>query len=601
MSSSILLSPLDLGLSRITWSPTTTTVLVGILSFLLWRLYLALLPKPLPGIPYNHASARSILGDIPGYLKASRKTREPITWILQQASATNSPISQLFLEPFGGKPFVAITDFREAQDILMRRGKEFDRSDILSNTLGVPLPHHHIVRKTDAGWRAQRRLLQDLMLPTFLHNVAAPNVYQSVDNLVKLWQVKAKIASGRPFDADRDIYYAALDSVLEFSFGPSFAPRATKPQLDATLNLSQEEAQKLQGTGSDVNTPVNFIDAPLDETVHAILAAGEVIEPLTASPFPRLTLLFKKLFDKDFVKIWTAKDRFLKEQVEIAVDRLHKHGEGNDESWVKSAVDHVMQRERIFAAKEGRQPVYWTPIIRDEIFGFIVAGHDTSSTTMLWGLKLLADNPHAQTSLRQALQAGYATALAENRNPTVHEITHTPIPYLDAAVEEILRCSPTALGVMRDAMVDTTILGCPIPKGTHVFVFSTGPSYNQPARPVDEKLRTPSSQAAARERGVKQWDPRDMHEFKPERWLVKAESGDVAFDSTAGPSMPFSLGTRACYGRRLGVLEVRMMVALLVWNFEFLKCPEELSDYAAIDGNTHKPQRAFVRLRALRE
>jgi len=28
------------------------------------------------------------------------------------------------------------------------------------------------------------------------------------------------------------------------------------------------------------------------------------------------------------------------------------------------------------------------------------------------------------------------------------------------------------MGVMRDAMVDTVILGYPIPKGTHVFIFN---------------------------------------------------------------------------------------------------------------------------------
>ena len=92
-----------------------------------------------------------------------------------------------------------------------------------------------------------------------------------------------------------------------------------------------------------------------------------------------------------------------------------------------------------------------------------------------------------------------------------------------------------------------------------------------------------------------------MHTFHPERWLVQGdgsagEKDGLVFDSTAGPTMPFSLGVRTCYGRRLGYLEMCIMVALLVFNFELLPCPEGLSDYAAIDENTHKPQRAFVTL-----
>ena len=223
---------------------------------------------------------------------------------------------------------------------------------------------------------------------------------------------------------------------------------------------------------------------------------------------------------------------------------------------------------------------------------------------MLWGLKLLADNQDAQTTLRKALQAGYSAAVAESRSPTAEEITNTKIPYLDAAIEEILRCGPTAMGVMRDAMVDTTILGHPIPKGTHVFIFNQGASFREPALAVDEKDRSASCQAAAKERGVRQWNSDDMHAFHPERWLVRGdgsagEKDGLVFDSQAGPTMPWSLGVRACYGRRLGYLEMRIMVALLVFNFELLPCPEELSDYAAIDGNTHKPQRAFVRLRTV--
>jgi cytochrome P450 len=65
-----------------------------------------------------------------------------------------------------------------------------------------------------------------------------------------------------------------------------------------------------------------------------------------------------------------------------------------------------------------------------------------------------------------------------------------------------------------------------------------------------------------------------MHTFYPERWLVQgdgsaSEKDGLVFDSTAGPTMPFSLGVRTCYGRRLGYLEMCIMVALLVFNFSY--------------------------------
>jgi hypothetical protein len=259
-----------------------------------------------------------------------------------------------------------LTDFRETQDILLRRGREFDRSSVLIDTLGVALPHHHIVRKTDAAWRAQRRLLQDLMLPRFLHGVAAPNIHASVTQLVRLWSAKADVARGRPFTAERDIYYAALDAVLEFSFGGSYVHRAVKPQLDAMLMLDQAEVQKLRGDERDADKPVEFVDAPLHETVVAVLDSGDVIEALQSSPFPHLTLWWKKKFST-FMKTWDTKNQFLEEEISKAVHRLEKHAETSDESWVMSAVDHIVHRERILAEKDGRKPDYWSPVIRDEV------------------------------------------------------------------------------------------------------------------------------------------------------------------------------------------------------------------------------------------
>jgi cytochrome P450 len=119
------------------------------------------------------------------------------------------------------------------------------------------------------------------------------------------------------------------------------------------------------------------------------------------------------------------------------------------------------------------------------------------------------------------------------------------------------------MGVMRDAMVDTVILGHPIPKGTHVFIFNQGASFREPALALAEKDRSPSCQAATKEGGVRERNSQDMRVFHPERWLVQGdgsagEKDGLVFDSTAGPTMSFSLGVRACYGRQLGYLEMRI-------------------------------------------
>jgi hypothetical protein len=85
-------------------------------------LYRAALPKPIPGIPYNEAAAKHVLGDAPGLLEALTKTGTMLDWLISQLVNRNEPVMQLFLRPLG-KPFVIISDFRETQDICVRRSR----------------------------------------------------------------------------------------------------------------------------------------------------------------------------------------------------------------------------------------------------------------------------------------------------------------------------------------------------------------------------------------------------------------------------------------------------------------------------------------------
>jgi len=233
----------------------------------------------------------------------------------------------------------------------------------------------------------------------------------------------------------------------------------------------------------------------------------------------------------------------------------------------------------------------------NKIFGFVVGAHDTTSTTVNWGLKLLSDNSNVQTKLRNSIRSSLNEAVIEKRLPNIQEIAGCSIPYFDAVIEEILRCGNTLTGMSRIALVDVEILGRKIPKGTKVMLMSNGPSVRSPAYQIDDSLRSPSYHSAKKDR-IGSWNPDDVAEFKPERWIAH-EDGQEVFDPHAGPNFPFGLGPRSCYGRKLAYLQMRIIFLLLVWNFELQKCPEALSSYNAIDGMTHAPKHCYVRLARL--
>jgi len=556
------------------------------------------LPRPIRGIPYIASSSRQILGDLPAMKKHIEGGGTYITYLGEVLEKLQTPVAQIFIWPLG-KPMVIFGDFGEAHDLFMHREPQFERAVTLANLVKGILPSHHIHHKTDASWKAQRMLIRDLMTPSFLHNVAAPALHGSAERLVQLWSVKARIAGERPFAANQDVYNFALDAVTAFAFGQKFEHSAVQPALDALRALNKDEQKRLQASGGG-DDPVAFQRPPLPELLGAIIELTETVMELHGNPLPALTWAYVMRKPR-VARANRLKEEHIRSQLRTAVARLKDANADSDVELVSSsAVEHMVAREKSLAAKADRTPDYLSRVMIDEVFGFVYAGHETTSTTLCWGVKFLADNPNAQTQLRAALHQTHAAVHAQSRSPTAHEIVSTQIPWLEATIEEMLRCSGTAPSVDREALVDTQLLGFHIPKGTIVSHPCAGPGLTRPGFNVDEKVRSPSSQEARSKPGVARntWSRDDIAKFNPERWLKQRE-GRVEYDPNAGPQLAFGLGTRACWGKRLVYVEARILITLLVWNFEFLACPPHLSGYGAVMKATNEPRDCYVRLREL--
>jgi cytochrome P450 len=212
-------------------------------------------------------------------------------------------------------------------------------------------------------------------------------------------------------------------------------------------------------------------------------------------------------------------------------------------------MDYVLRREILQARKEHRPPRLDGPdaiVLKDELFGFLLAGHETTSTTMMWGLKFLTDHQDVQSRLREAMRYAMPEAAAKRRQPTYGEITASKMPYFDAVVEEILRCGGTAAAHARKSLVKTDLLGVHLPKGTNVIFMTNGPSFVSPPMAIDEKLRSPSSREAKDKVG--EWDPLDISKFNPDRWLKTDNDGRMEIDMQSGPNTQFGGGARGCFG-----------------------------------------------------
>ncbi|KAI1109151.1 cytochrome P450 [Nemania sp. NC0429] len=558
-------------------------LLVALLAVVLYLARRALLPKPLAGIPYNRDAANKILGDVPEMLDYVKRTKRIFCWLTSLTARHQSVIIQAFIKP-GSLPWVVVTDPFEAQDILLRR-KEFDRSGILGDFAGGILPEQHAnMLSSDVRFKNQRNLINHLMAPSFLSKVSGPEVYNSVCTLIKVWQTKCDMAKGRPFSAHHDITYAALDFIFASSFGLPEAESITIRRLEAVVHWKPQ-------ISSDTNEPVAFPDGSLPETFAALLTLTDSLADTQLSPAPVLTAWVLQKFPY-MRKATAVKDRYIRGKIEEAVALMDN---GDDEP--RSALHSVLLREREVANKEGRRPEYYTRAIFDEFFGFLMAGHDTSATTVAWGVKMLTDTPDAQDKLRAALHAAFPDAIREARSPTHDELANAHVPYLDGVIEEVLRHANPIAFVPRRALEDTTVLGCHIPKGTDVFLMANGAGYLEPNMKVPETMRSPGARRSERKALTRAWDDKDIREFRPERWLkTDPASGAVTFDPMSGPQLAFGLGPRGCFGKRLALRTLKIQFALTIWHFKLLPTPPDLSGYEAVQKFAREPTQCYVRL-----
>ncbi|KAK7888830.1 hypothetical protein WMY93_024390 [Mugilogobius chulae] len=163
-----------------------------------------------------------------------------------------------------------------------------------------------------------------------------------------------------------------------------------------------------------------------------------------------------------------------------------------------------------------------------------LAGTETTSKTLQWGLIHLINNPHIQEKVRAEIDI----VIGQSRQPTMADRAN--LPYTDAVIHEIQRIGNIVpLNGFRRAAKDMTLGGYFIPKGTSVMPILTSVLFDK------TEWATPDT-----------FNP--QHFLDSEGKFVKRE----AF-------MPFSAGKRACLGEGLAKMELFLFFVSLFQKFSF--------------------------------
>lgn len=304
--------------------------------------------------------------------------------------------------------------------------------------------------------------MADTMSPAFLHSVAARRVHDAFSDLTRLWKIKVRLAQGHPFDAALDIEEAMLDAITDAAFSAGLGN--SNKQHAWLARLSQ-----LDALAKDKDSIAVFPRALAPVITSALRKLADSHKIPMNSPLGYYHHAFALKFYPALRRANATKNRLVEEKLEDAWRRFTtlEHWRTAEEDHIASAADLLVSKEVKLARREGREPAYKSRAVQDELFGFVEAGHDTTGTTIEWGIKFLSKYGEVQNRLRKELKATFPSSVT----PPAFELATARLPYFEAFINEVLRVGNTAVSNARIATEDTEIFGYRVPKGTDVFML----------------------------------------------------------------------------------------------------------------------------------
>jgi cytochrome P450 len=200
---------------------------------------------------------------------------------------------------------------------------------------------------------------------------------------------------------------------------------------------------------------------------------------------------------------------------------------------IDEAIDHAVESkdaELIRLLHEAVDPITGHQLtrsaIRDDLIAFLIAGHDTTATTLTYALWALGRDPELQDRVAAEVGAQGDQALSVDDVPQ--------LPLTVQVLHEALRLCPPAPAVGRLAMREVVVDGHRIPAGTNVIVG-----------------------CYALHRDPTLWD--DAEDFDPDRFSPERSRGHSRWQY-----LPFGAGPRSCVGDHFAMLEATLGLATIV-------------------------------------
>ncbi|MCH0540788.1 cytochrome P450 [Streptomyces sp. MUM 203J] len=196
--------------------------------------------------------------------------------------------------------------------------------------------------------------------------------------------------------------------------------------------------------------------------------------------------------------------------------------------------------------------------IRDQVLIFLLAGHETTATSLAFALHLLARHPDEQRRARDE-----AARVLGGRTPVAADLD--ALPYLTRVLKEAMRLFPAAPVIGRRAVAAAEVSGGVIPAGADVIVAPW-----------------------VTHRHTRYWD--DPQRFDPDRFTPEREKERPRY-----AWFPFGGGPRACIGQHFSMLESVLALAVILQRYELEAVDLDVPVSAGITLRAEGPVRCRLR------
>ncbi|XP_021861910.2 desmethyl-deoxy-podophyllotoxin synthase-like [Spinacia oleracea] len=320
-------------------------------------------------------------------------------------------------------------------------------------------------------------------------------------------------------------------------------------EAGSTINLSK----KLFGLTFNISSRVTFNKKGKGrEEFHALIAG--IVEAASgfsiADVYPSFGTLLHSIsgMKKKFKKLVEQTNRILDPIIEEHMTKKKDRGNNDNDDYNEDLVDVLLKFH-----KDNAQPTQEFSLSTDnvkavllEVFG---AGSETSSTVMEWAMSELLKNPKAMEKVQSEVRQAY------QEKGTVDETTVHELKYLKHVIRETLRLHPPVpLLVPRQSMERCQISSYDLPPKTRVII-----------------------NAWAIARDPKFWP--EPEKFNPNRF----EECSINYKgNTNFELIPFGGGRRRCPGMTLGIANVELPLAMLLYHFDW-KLPRGVESPESLD------------------